>query len=128
MPDLYAVLYRPPQDMRQSLQPVADAFSPRYEIHRDDIVSIDVSGLERLLCPGRTIGKSPASTIADELRRDAESRGIFVHIAIAGTRTAAMVLAMAQPGVTIVERDLRFETPFGVSQPFKLLRLEGAIL
>src|SRR2546421_8537175 len=29
-------------------------FSPRYEQHRDDLVSVDVSGLERLVGPPRT--------------------------------------------------------------------------
>lgn len=29
-------------------------------------------------------------------------------------------------GVSVVERDLRFETPWGETQPFKLLRLSGA--
>jgi len=32
-----------------SLVAIAQEFSPRYERHRDDLVSIDVSGLERLL-------------------------------------------------------------------------------
>src|SRR5262249_52936169 len=36
--------------------------------------------------------------------RDAESRGVFVHIALAATRTTAMVLALARPGVTVVGR------------------------
>lgn len=29
-------------------------------------------------------------------------------------------------GVKVIQRDLRFETPFGLTQPFKLLRLNGA--
>jgi protein ImuB len=75
---------------------VAKEFSPRYECHRDGLVSIDVSGLERLLGPARVIG--------DELRRDAAARGMRVHVAVAGTCMAAMVLAQARPGVTIVDR------------------------
>src|SRR3954451_833170 len=65
-PCLYACLYSPPVvDQPAVDQPAAPAttlvaiaqeFSPRYERHRDDLVSIDVSGLTRLLGPARTIG------------------------------------------------------------------------
>ena len=86
---------------------VARACSPRYdwalagsslcgyERHRDDLVSIDVSGLERLLGPPRTIG--------EELRREAAARGMRAHVAVAGTRMAALVLALARPGLTVVD-------------------------
>jgi protein ImuB len=74
---------------------IAREFSPRYERHRDDLVSIDVSGLERLLGPARVIG--------EELRREAAAHGIHVHVAIAGTRMAALLNALARPGLTIVE-------------------------
>jgi protein ImuB len=74
---------------------IAQQFSPRYERDRDDLVSVDVSGLERLLGPGRVIG--------EELRREAIARGIRLHVAIAGTRMAALLLALARPGLTIVE-------------------------
>lgn len=74
---------------------VAEAFSPRYEQHRHDVVVIDVSGLDRLIGPPRVI--------ADELRRDAANRGLHVHVAIAATRVAALVLAHARPGVTVVD-------------------------
>ena len=106
---MYACLYQPPvvdhDDRTQSsavsalnvvntLVAVAREFSPRYE-HRDDLVSIDVSGLDRLIGPPRTIGEA--------LRRDAAARGIHVHVALARTRAAALVLALARPGVTIVD-------------------------
>jgi protein ImuB len=74
---------------------IAQQFSPRYERHRDELVSVDVSGLERLLGPGRVIG--------EELRREATARGVRLHVAIAGTRVAALLLALARPGLTIVE-------------------------
>jgi len=54
-----------------------------------------VGGLERLLGDARTIG--------EELRREAADRGLRVHVAIARTQTAAMVLAIARPGVVVVE-------------------------
>jgi len=75
---------------------IAREFSPRYERHDDDVVAIDVAGLDRLL--------GPPSTIADELRREAADRGVRVHVAIAGTCAAALILAHARPGVTIIKR------------------------
>jgi protein ImuB len=114
---MYACLYRPPapdadshredrEDRRDphgsalsarsavALDTIAREYSPRYERHSADLVSIDVSGLERLFGSPRAI--------ADDMRRDAASRGARVHVAIAGTRTAALVLAHARPGVTVI--------------------------
>jgi len=94
---LYACLYLPPavdQLAPSTLVDIAQEFSPRYERHRDDLVSIDISGLERLLGPARVIG--------EELRREAAARGARLHVAIAGTRTSALLIAMARPGLTVV--------------------------
>src|SRR6266849_3938354 len=113
---LYACIYRPPaaecratlsgspnqsgspggEPERIVLVAIAEQFSPRYERHRDDLVSIDVSGLGRLLGPARTIG--------EELRREAAARGVRAHVAVAGTRMAALVLALARPGLTVIPR------------------------
>ena len=79
-----------------ALVALAADFSPRYERHRDDLVSIDVSGLGRLLGPARAIGEA--------LRREAAARGLHVRVALAGTRTAAIVLVHARPGLTLVEQ------------------------
>ena len=73
---------------------IAAEFSPRYERHRADLVSIDVRGLSRLLGTPRVIG--------GEMRREAASRGVRVHVALAQTRMAALVLAIARPGLTVV--------------------------
>ena len=96
---LYACLYRPPPGDAAAvgtatLIGIAQEFSPRYERHRDDLVSVDVSGLSRLLGPARTIG--------EEMRREAAARGVRAHVAVAGTRMAALLLAIARPGLTIV--------------------------
>jgi protein ImuB len=123
---MYACLYRPPDshdDQRrargarrensldESLESSADSaisalnvipalivvareFSPRYE-SQDDVVVMDVRGLERLLGPARTIG--------EELQREAARRGVRAHVAVAGTCTAALVLALARPGLTVVD-------------------------
>src|SRR5919198_3076427 len=106
---MYACLYRPsaPDAIERNreergdrpavaLDAIAREFSPRYERHGDDVVTIDVDGLERVL--------GPPAAIADELRREAADRGVRVHIAIAGTCAAAVILAHARPGVTIVAR------------------------
>jgi len=98
---LYACVYAPPVAEAAASPPgtlvaIAEQFSPRYERHRGDLVSIDVSGLERLL--------GPAGTIGAELRREAAARGIRAHVAVAGTRMAALVLALARPGLTVIPR------------------------
>ena len=78
---------------------IAEGFSPRYERHGDDLVSIDVSGLQRLL---KVKEGFPARTIGDELARDAAARVVRVHVGVATTRMAAVVVALANPGVTVV--------------------------
>jgi len=98
-PCLYACLFRPPSgeaavESATTLVAIAQEFSPRFERHRDDLVSVDVSGLTRLLGPARTIG--------EEMRREAAARGVRAHVAIASTRTAAMLLALTRPGLTMV--------------------------
>ena len=107
---LYACLYRPPvpdgsdeknrgdrgDREERSLVAIAQEFSPRYERHRDDLVSVDVSGLTRLLGPVRTIG--------EEIRREAAARGVRAHVAVASTRTAAVLLALARPGLTVIAK------------------------
>jgi protein ImuB len=78
------------------LMETAADFSPRFERHRDNLVSIDVGGLERLLGTPETIG--------GELRRDAATRGITANVSVAGTWQAALLLALGMPGVTVVPR------------------------
>jgi protein ImuB len=74
---------------------VARDFSPRIETCGLREVVLDLAGLTRLF--------GDAKTIADELRRTAADRGLRVRIAIAGTRTAARLLARDRAGITIVE-------------------------
>src|SRR4051794_15771945 len=64
---------------------IARQFSPRIQRHRDDLVTVDVSGLDRLIGSPRTIG--------EELRRTAAAQGQRVHVAVARTRSAALLLA-----------------------------------
>ena len=73
---------------------IAQEFSPRFESRRDAI-TIDVRGLDRLLGGAHTIGQ--------ELRREAARRGVRVHVAVAASQTAALVLAIVTPGLTVVD-------------------------
>src|SRR5438105_3459358 len=130
---MYACLYRPPAlddshrdhgDHREErlknisvgsvgsvcdVVDIAREFSPRYERHRDDLVSIDISGLERLFqrrsAPAARARRPPSvwKTIGEELRRTAAARGVRAQVAIAATRTAAIVVAHARPGLTIID-------------------------
>ncbi|HEX7486733.1 MAG TPA: hypothetical protein VF332_11305 [Vicinamibacterales bacterium] len=76
------------------LDALAREFSPRVQVHQDALVSLDIGGLGRLL-------GTPAE-IGSELRRAAADRGLHPHVAIAPTRTAAMLLALARAGITVV--------------------------
>jgi len=98
---LFACLYHPPAAEEAAvattaLEALAADFSPRYQCHRDDLVTIDIRGLDRLLGNPRCIG--------EEIRRSALTRGLRLHVGIAPTATAAMVLALARPGLTVVAR------------------------
>ena len=78
------------------LRDVAADFSPRFE-RRGDAVVLDLAGLDRLFGHPRAI--------ADALRTAIVDRGLRAHVAIAGTCTAAHLLAAhhSHP-VTVVER------------------------
>jgi protein ImuB len=116
---MYACIYRPPAPDRESnrrergtrrdnfvhasassassavaLSVIAQEFSPRYESHGDDLMAIDVSGLRRMFGDARAIG--------DAIRRELAARGAGAHVAVAGTRTAALITALAQPGLTVI--------------------------
>ena len=102
-----------------ALAAIAADFSPRYEMHGTHGVAIDIRGLERMFerrsanqpsrpsSPSRPSGLSRPSvwhTIGEELRRAGADRGLRVQIGVAGTWTAAALLAYARPGLTVVER------------------------
>ena len=77
-----------------SLVQLARDFSPRVETHGDRTVTLDISGLGSLIGDPRSIG--------EELRRAAADAGLRVHIAVAATSTAAILLAQARAGLTVV--------------------------
>ena len=77
-----------------TLVQLARDFSPRVETHGDRTVTLDISGLGSLIGEPRSIG--------EELRRTAADAGLRVHIAVAATSTAAILLAHARAGLTVV--------------------------
>jgi protein ImuB len=73
---------------------VAQDFTPRYEVI-GPLVRLDLSGLSRLFGSAREIG--------EQLR--ASMGGAPVRIAIAPSQTAAALLALGRPGLTVVSGD-----------------------
>jgi protein ImuB len=74
---------------------VAQEFTPRYEVIGSgpgSLVMLDLSGLSRLFGSAQEIG--------DQLRRS--MAGAPVRIAIAPSQTAAALLALGRPGLTVV--------------------------
>jgi hypothetical protein len=76
------------------LEQIARASSPRVTPCGDEAVLFDVTGLSRVC--------GPPEVIAQEVTGQAEACGLSVRLAIAGTLTAAWVLAHARPGRTVV--------------------------
>jgi hypothetical protein len=76
------------------LDTVARACSPRVASHGANAVLFDVQGLSRVC--------GPPDVIAREVMTLASTEGLTVRLAIAGTMTAAWVLAHARTGATVV--------------------------
>jgi hypothetical protein len=81
------------EDVRKLVELVRE-FSPRVQDDGRGLVSLDVSGLDRLLGDAHAIG--------EKLRCAAADRGLPVHVTVAGTRVAATLLASVRPGLTVV--------------------------
>ncbi len=78
------------------LEEIARLCSPRVEMHGDAGVIFDASGLARVIGSPRDI--------AHEVQRLAAERGVMMRVAVAGTATAAWVMAMHSGApVTVVE-------------------------
>ncbi|MGE5244036.1 MAG: DNA polymerase Y family protein [Betaproteobacteria bacterium] len=104
---MYAALLAP-DDAGAALVAVARDFSPRYESHGGRAIAVDVSGLGRLFGDARAIGKA--------LAEESSARGLPLHVALARTWTAALVLVHARSGITIVEpgREAAALAPLGL--------------
>ena len=95
---LFGAVYAADGSSTEALIDVAREFSPRIELNGPRTVTIDLSGLTRLFGDARAMGH--------ELLRTAAERGLRVRVAIAGTRTAARLLACAAGGpLTVIDPD-----------------------
>jgi len=117
---MFACLFLPPVPLSSAagrssaaadaLVGLAREFSPRVGTQGQDLVVLDISGLDRLLGDAGAIGR--------ELRRAAAERGLAVHVAVAATRSAAMLLACGRSGLTVAgpgeERRLLAGLPLSV--------------
>jgi protein ImuB len=107
---MFACLYAPPRRLAfgskdglprgrcvtDALVRLARLQSPCIEVHADNLVVIDATGLADLVGDGRAFGAT--------LRRAAAKRGLCLHIGVASTRTAALLIALARSGLTVIER------------------------
>ena len=96
---MFACLFLPvpasaPAAMPGGLEAVAREVSPRVEVHKPGLVTLDARGLDRLLGTPREIGL--------ELQRACAARNLPASVVVAGTRTAAMLLAVTAPGLAVV--------------------------
>ena len=82
---MFGVLYAAEGSSIEAMQEVALEFSPRIEVNSSREVTIDLSGLTRLFGDARAMGEALGRTAAD--------RGLRVRLAVAGTRTAARLIA-----------------------------------
>src|SRR5262245_9725101 len=93
---MFGALYSSDPASIDALIEVAAEFSPRCEITGPCDVTLDLSGLARLF--------GSARAIADELQRTAASRDLRVRVAIAGTATAARLLARgSHHAITVID-------------------------
>src|SRR5438067_40307 len=109
---MYASLFRPPPadalvggsapSASSALLSIAQEFSPRYERHRDDLVSVDVRGLERLL--GTQLAGGRARRRRTATGADSARGAIYLvarsRMADRGTR-AAVIRADAAPRAAV---------------------------
>jgi len=72
---------------------VAREFSPRVERLGEELLALDVSGLGRWFENWGALGEA--------LRRMAADRGLAAHVAVAATRTAALLCARGRAGLTV---------------------------
>jgi protein ImuB len=93
---MFGVLYAAEGSSTEVLREIAQDFSPRIEMTSPREIALDLSGLTRLFGDPREMGEA--------LCRTAVERGVRLRLAIAGTRTAARLLARAEGGpLTVVE-------------------------
>jgi len=85
---MFAALCVEDRSSIEALVAIARDFTPRWERRGPSAVALDLAGLERLFGHPRAI--------ADELRRAAGEQGVRASVAMAGTCTAAHLLAICR--------------------------------
>jgi protein ImuB len=92
---VFAALYAPAVPT-PALVDIARAFTPRFE-PIGSIILLDASGLSRLFGTAQELGEHLRDAISKQSPGDTNPR-----VALASTQTAAIVLALGAPGLTVV--------------------------
>ena len=92
---MFAALYAPSLPMAARVD-VARAFTPRFE-QIGSVVLLDASGLSRLFGSAQELGEHLRDALSKQSPGDTNPR-----VAIASTQTAATLLALGSPGLTVV--------------------------
>ena len=109
---MFACLYAPPRGLAfrgaegaprakhvtDQLVRLAREYSPRIEIHGDNLVVLDTTGLT-----GSSSMFGSVRELGAILRRSAADRGLYLRIAVASTRTAALLVVQERGGLTVIE-------------------------
>ena len=90
-----ALLTRSTRRVTDQLVRLACEYSPRIEIHADNLVALDTTGLTSMFGDARELGAT--------LRWSAADRGLYLRIAVASTRTAALLVVQERSGLTVIE-------------------------
>ena len=92
---MFAALYAPSMPTA-ALVEVARAFTPRFE-QLGTVLLLDASGLSRLFGSAQELGEHLRDALQKQSSGDTAAR-----VAIAATQTAATLLALGSPGLTVV--------------------------
>jgi protein ImuB len=91
---MYGCLHSPRSLPEGLLLDLARAFTPRVEAESPLTVLLDLHGLGRVWPSPQALGEA--------LRQAGQERGHELHVALAGTRTASLLLGRSRPGLTVV--------------------------
>jgi len=97
---MFAALYAPSIPMAAVVD-VARAFTPRFE-QLGPVVLLDASGLSRLFGSAQELGEHLREALEKRAPGDVTPGQPVPRIAIAATQTAATLLALGSPGLTVV--------------------------
>ena len=92
------LLTRDTRNVTAQLVRLAREYSPRIEIHGDNLVVLDTTGLT-----GSSSMFGDAQELGATLRRSAADRGLYLRIAVTATRTAALLVVQERSGLTVIE-------------------------